>query len=1431
MKRLINLMLSAVLAGSTMFSVVTFVRAEEPVDLNDGLKNYWNFENVEAGATSVPSNDGKGVEAELIGNSVSIVDSEGTFGNVLHFGRENGGYMKVSDYINTSGNTSFSMWYRYDPSLDDRPSSAAVLLQQDGNGRSLLTLRPSGQYHTYINGTDVLSDDPVAKGDWQNVTVTFDQENKRVKFYINGVLDSEKPLGNNAVDALTALFVGAHKVPANNDPHAMKGDIDELRVYEKVLSDEEAMALYAEKGVELEKAAFADAVQEARELYDSGALSPSSPYAQALLEAIEDGEAALAQEDLTLSELRAAAAALENAVNAYQALVPVVLSVQADDVERTIDSGSIFGINHRYAFNGYGTFDPQTMQVKDEFKALYEQVGFGSIRYPGGTISNLYNWKTALGPKETRKKQIHGFYNNPGQGGIEPNFGISEIATFADSVDSEIVYVYSLARGNAQDAADLVEYLNAEVGTNPNGGIDWAQVRAENGHPDPYHVRYFEIGNEMNQGGGDGTASQQYWTAYVSGGSENAYIQGGMASFTRQYAVCEEDWNQQASLSDGSANMVRYMRYANVNPKTLASDGTITDDERFTAVEEGSVHVYVGNEEWTIVDSLSTAGAQDKAVEIDHATGAIRFGDGVHGAIPASGTQISVSYQVEREGFLGISAAIKETTRQINEAEGTDYEANVYSSYETQSFITKMNDLGANALYDGMTIHPYSGTPQGSSDEAWYDDAMLKAENTGIARVQSYVNMLPEGKVPVISEYGIFRSTDTQVRSMTHALYIAKVMMEYVRLGSPYIQKHCLVDYYSSGADALGPTQQAVIQAVAQEGADTSTGEGDFAFFLTPSAFVFQMLNKGFGDEVLSASFSQQFTMPNGVTSLSSLVSRDQAGNLYFAIVNVDRTSDRRVKLDVSDTALAGKPMEIQQLNADSISAENTLEYPDKVQIETTETTVPEDQTVVIPAHSFAVIKVSAEEKTNTAPIISAEDRMLTADDPFDPLEGVSAYDVEDGEITLTEENVIFNDVNMEEAGTYHVTYQVKDSQGEVTELTITVTVREKETGEEAASDAAINALNNMVDKAIALGSEDAALNEAIANAQAVLAKETPTAVEVVTALLDLSEAMANLNTGGSSDKLREDLKATIDYINAYVLTNVDNVRPAKVTELKTAVAEAYQVYMNEDATADEIRAAIRTLSEKAQELWLIVSKAELNALIESAEAISADGYTDLTYRALQAAITAAKSVAANDNATTSEVTTAITDLASAIADLETITLDTSALEHEIELAESILANIDDYVPSTVEGLQEKVDAAKAALSAATQEEIDAATETLREARLNARTKADTSALEELIAYINSLDLRAYTTESAQALIQELARAENLTNDPEITQEEVDDMVKDLQASVDELVEVNNSTNAEESTNTAAMNTTNAMFALMLAAGAAAAAVYRRRKQ
>ena len=103
------------------------------------------------------------------------------------------------------------------------------------------------------------------------------------------------------------------------------------------------------------------------------------------------------------------------------------------------------------------------------------------------------------------------------------------------------------------------------------------------------------------------------------------------------------------------------------------------------------------------------------------------------------------------------------------------------------------------------------------------------------------------------------------------------------------------------------------------------------------------------------------------------------------------------------------------------------------------------------------------------------------------------------------------------------------------------------------------------------------------------------------------------------------------------------------------------------------------------------MTKAELEALIEAANGYLDGDYTAESLEALQAAITAAQAVADNDDATAAEVTEAITNLSDAIANLESIKLDTSALVHEIELVNEMLANIDNYVPSSVEGLADKL--------------------------------------------------------------------------------------------------------------------------------------------
>ena len=958
-KKTLKMTLCSVMSAVMLTSVIGPVQAAEESSWKTGMKDHWNFD-------SLQSDQGEKTTATLSG--VSIVDSKDpVFGKVLRFGSGTDKYLRLENYINTGKDaTSFSMWYRYDTTITgDEADKSAVLLQHEDKGRSLLTLQANGQYNTYINARNVLSKKSVQKGDWQHVTVVFDQDKNEVTYYINGELDSTQSLGTDKVNQKLTLRLGAHKIDGNKDPHPMRGDVDEFYVYEKALTADEAKAIYEDKATELYNQELKKLIQEGKELAENQKLPEDNEKAKQLQNALKKAEDAK-----TLADMKSAYAELEKTMAEYEAEFPVKLSIDIAKTVQTIEPDSIFGINHRYAFNGYGTFDSKEMKMKDEFTKLYEQAGFGSIRYPGGTISNLFNWKTTLGDKKDRKKQIHGFYNNEGQGGIEPNFGIKEIADFADQVGSEIVYVYSLGRGNAQDAADLVEFLNAKVGTNPNGGIDWAEVRAKNGHKEPYNVRYFEIGNEMQQawGGSDGTASQGYWTTYVNGdaGAEKAYTEGGQAKFVQKYAVDEENWNKKASQSDGKPNLVRYLRYANQNPGKLV-DGKIVEDPEYKAVNDG-VKVYVGTDgnldEWTVVSNFENSKATDKHCVVEYSTGRITFGDGKKGMIPPAGKNIYATYTVDREGFIDVSKAIKQTTEKINEIEKTNYKSNVYTSFESHGFINRMNELGANEWYDGMTIHPYSGSVSGGTNaEAFYDDAMKKAESVGIQKVREYVERLPKGKVPVISEYGIFRNTESQVRSQTHALYIAKVIMEYVKLGSPYIQKHCLSDWYSSGADSLGPTQQAVIQVVAQDGADKKTGEGNFAFFSTPSAHVFQMLNAGFGENVVEATFEKDSTMSNGVKTLSSLASVDEKGNMYVALANVDREKDQNVMLDVKGVDVSGRDIEIQRLESDKITDENTLEAPDKVSVQTEKTKMPEGQIIKLKKHSFAIVKILAEEQ------------------------------------------------------------------------------------------------------------------------------------------------------------------------------------------------------------------------------------------------------------------------------------------------------------------------------------------------------------------------------------------------------------------------------------------------------------------------------------
>ena len=139
----------------------------------------------------------------------------------------------------------------------------------------------------------------------------------------------------------------------------------------------------------------------------------------------------------------------------------------------------------RFTNFGAGVWDPVLKKPNAVLVDLAKRIKVSVLRFPGGCGTHHYDWKKAIGPVEKRPMY---------------KFGIDEFMELCRAIGAKPIIVLSYFTGTCQDLADLVEYLNAPLGTNPNGGIAWAEVRAENGHPEPYGVKWFEFGNEVWHG-------------------------------------------------------------------------------------------------------------------------------------------------------------------------------------------------------------------------------------------------------------------------------------------------------------------------------------------------------------------------------------------------------------------------------------------------------------------------------------------------------------------------------------------------------------------------------------------------------------------------------------------------------------------------------------------------------------------------------------------------------------------------------------------------------------------------------------------------------------------------------------------------------------------------------------------------------------------
>jgi len=121
-----------------------------------------------------------------------------------------------------------------------------------------------------------------------------------------------------------------------------------------------------------------------------------------------------------------------------------------------------------------------------EIIAALKQLHSGVYRFPGGNFVSAHEWRNAIGDPDKRPPIW-----DPVWHAAQPNdVGTDEFITLCRLLDVEPYITVNAGFGDAWSAAELVEYTNGAV-TTPMG--KW---RAANGHPQPYRVRFWGIGNE-----------------------------------------------------------------------------------------------------------------------------------------------------------------------------------------------------------------------------------------------------------------------------------------------------------------------------------------------------------------------------------------------------------------------------------------------------------------------------------------------------------------------------------------------------------------------------------------------------------------------------------------------------------------------------------------------------------------------------------------------------------------------------------------------------------------------------------------------------------------------------------------------------------------------------------------------------------------------
>ncbi|HEX7015624.1 MAG TPA: alpha-L-arabinofuranosidase C-terminal domain-containing protein [Cyclobacteriaceae bacterium] len=140
---------------------------------------------------------------------------------------------------------------------------------------------------------------------------------------------------------------------------------------------------------------------------------------------------------------------------------------------------------------------PNTHGVRNDVIQALKELKIPNLRWPGGCFADTYHWKDGIGPKDKRPSMINRWW-----GGVteDNSFGTHDFLNMCELLGAEPYLSANVGSGTVQELIDWEQYVNVEKGS------PMSELRIENGREEPWHVKFWGVGNETWGCGGNMTA-------------------------------------------------------------------------------------------------------------------------------------------------------------------------------------------------------------------------------------------------------------------------------------------------------------------------------------------------------------------------------------------------------------------------------------------------------------------------------------------------------------------------------------------------------------------------------------------------------------------------------------------------------------------------------------------------------------------------------------------------------------------------------------------------------------------------------------------------------------------------------------------------------------------------------------------------------------